>query len=281
MPVDVQAAARTSAHRAVEEMMLAANRAVASLLQEAGVPAVHRVHEPPTPEDEARLRERLDALGLLPAGSEDALDASALSAALRQSRAHPAEMALRSTMLRAMRQARYAPEGRGHFALGFSDYLHFTSPIRRYADLSVHRAVKGLLVEGLAGVSAQDCARIAARASYRERLGLAAERERALLARCAFVSQHLGARVAGTISGIARHGVYVALDPWLVEGLIHVSRLSGYLEPDPLGLALVTRGGGAHYALGDRVRVRIESADPARGRIDFALEEHVASGDPR
>lgn len=278
-PVDVQPAVRSSAHRAVEEAMLAANRAVASLLLDAEVPAVHRVHEPPAPEDEERLRARLEALDLLPAGSADALDATHLSAALRRTRGHPAEVALRVTMLRAMRQARYAPEGRGHFALGFPDYLHFTSPIRRYADLSVHRALKGLLAGGRAAQSTRDCARIAARVSHRERLGLAAERERANLARCVFLSQHLGARVAGSISSITRHGFYVALDPWLVEGLVHVSRLPGFLTPDPLGLALVTRGSGARYALGDRVQVRVESADPVRSRIDLALEAHSASGE--
>jgi len=277
VPVDVQADSRTSAHRAVEESMLAANRAVASLLIEAGVPAVHRVHESPAPEDEEKLRARLEALGLLPEERTGPLDVASLSAALGRSRGHPAEIALRGTMLRAMRQARYAPQSFGHFALGFPDYLHFTSPIRRYADLSVHRSLKGLLGAEGAGPSNLDCARVAARVSHRERLGLAAERERALLARCAFLSRHLGERVTGTISAISRHGFYVAFDPWLVEGLVHVSRLPGFQTADPLGLVLVTQGGGVRYALGDRVRVRIQSADPLRGRIDLDLEAHSVS----
>ena len=274
-PVDVQPAVRTSAHRGVEEAMLAANRAVASLLVEAGVATVHRVHEAPTPEDGARLRERLDALGLLGDRDDGDLDAAGLSAALRRARGHTAEAALRTTMLRAMRQARYAPEGLGHFALGFSDYLHFTSPIRRYADLSVHRALKALFAGDHDATSTRDCARISARTSFRERLGIAAERERANLARCALLSRQLGASEQGTISGIAPHGFYVALDAWLVEGLVHVSRLPGFLVPDALGLALVEEGSGARYALGDRVRIRIEAADPVRNRIDFSLEARL------
>ena len=277
-PVDVQPALRTSAHRGVEEAMLAANRAVASLLVEAGVATVHRVHEAPTPEDEKLLRERLDALGLLGDGGDGKLDSSGLSAALRRARGHPAEAALRSTMLRAMRQARYAPEGLGHFALGFADYLHFTSPIRRYADLSVHRALKELLAGAPGTGSTRECARVAARSSFRERLSVSAERERADLARCALLSRHLGAKEEGTISGIARHGFYVRLDSWLTEGLVHVSRLPGFLVPDALGLALVEEGSGARYALGDRVLVRIEAADPVRNRIDFALEARLAPG---
>ena len=277
VPIDVQPASRTSAHRAVEEAMLAANRAVADLLLEAGIPAVHRVHEAPAPEDEAKLWSLLDALDLLPAEGPVALDGPGLSAVLGRSRGHFAETALPRMMLRAMRQARYAPDGRGHFALGFPDYLHFTSPIRRYADLSVHRSLKGLLGRGEDAPSSEDCARIATRASHRERLGLAAERERVHLAQCAFLSRHLGDRVMGSIRGISRHGFYVACDPWLVEGLVHVSRLPGFLAPDPLGLALVSKGNGERYALGDRVRVRVESVDPVRGRISFALEAHSPS----
>jgi len=249
---------------------------VASRLVEAGVAAVHRVHEAPTPEDEERLRERLDALGLLGDRGNGELDAAGLSAALRRARGHPAEAALQTTMLRAMRQARYAPEGLGHFALGFADYLHFTSPIRRYADLSVHRALKALLAGGPDAVSAQECARVAARTSFRERLSISAERERAGLARCAFLSRHVGASEEGTISGIAPHGFYVALDAWLVEGLVHVSRLPGFLVPDSLGLALVEERSGTRYGLGDRVRVCIDAADPVRSRIDFSLEARLS-----
>ena len=230
-PVDIVEAPRSIAHRAIEEAMLAANRAVAEALDAAGLPAIHRNHEPPAPEDLEALRELLDGLGLTPPGARaPSSRRREIAQALRRAAGRPEERLVHQVALRSMRQARYEVEVRGHFALAFRHYAHFTSPIRRYADLTVHRAVKTLL--GLGG-DAPDPARLraaAARLSWRERVAMEAEREMVEIKKCVFLAAHLGELHAGTVSGVARHGLYVTLDAFFVEGLVHVSRLPGLLR---------------------------------------------------
>ncbi len=270
-PVDIVEAPRTIAHRAIEEAMLAANRAVAEALDAAGVPAIHRNHEPPLPEDLEALRELLAGLSLTPPGAGAELTPLEIAQALRRAAGRPEERLVHQMTLRSMRQARYEVEVRGHFALAFPHYAHFTSPIRRYADLTVHRAVKTLL--GLGG-AAPDRGRLraaAARISWRERIAMEAEREMVDIKKCVFMTSHLGEQHAGTVSGVARHGLYVTLDAFFVEGLVHVSRLPGFFELDERAHALVARGSRQRLRLGDRATVRIDAADPVRGRIDFSL----------
>jgi len=270
-PVDIVEAPRSIAHRAIEEAMLAANRAVAEALDAAGLPAIHRNHEPPAPEDLEALRELLAGLGLTPPGAGPVLAPAEIAQALRRAAGRPEERLVHQMTLRSMRQARYEVEVRGHFALAFRHYAHFTSPIRRYADLTVHRAVKTLL--GLAG-DAPDLARLraaAARLSWRERVAMEAEREMVEIKKCVFMTAHLGELHAGTVSGVARHGLYVTLSAFFVEGLVHVSRLPGFFELDEQAHMLVSRGSRQKLRLGDRVTVRVDAADPVRGRIDFSL----------
>jgi ribonuclease R len=135
-PVDIVETPRTVAHRAIEEAMLAANRAVAEALDAAGLPAIHRNHETPAPEDLEALRELLEGLGLMPPGGMREITPAEIARALRGAAGRPEERLVHQVALRSMRQARYEVEVRGHFALAFRHYAHFTSPIRRYADLS-------------------------------------------------------------------------------------------------------------------------------------------------
>jgi ribonuclease R len=259
-----------AAHRAVEEAMLATNQAVAALLIEAGVPAVFRNHEPPLPEDVALLTRVLARFDLHDAGRP--LDARALSAALARTRDDPTlTRVLHPIALRALRQARYGGECRGHFALASQAYLHFTSPIRRYPDLVVHRVLRSVLAGDPVRFDAERAARIAARCSFRERLAERAERELVDLGKCAFLVQHVGAEVSGCVTGVARHGVYVGLDPWPIEGLVHVSRLPEFVSLDDDGLSLVAERSGRRYAVGDRVSVRVAAVDPIRARIDLEI----------
>jgi len=275
MPVDVQKAVRTVAHRAIEEAMLAANRAVAERLLERELPAVFRVHEPPAPPDLARLREVLESFGLIDARGRGELTPAAIARAIEGVVGRPEQRLVHLTTLRAMQQARYDPRNRGHFALGFAAYLHFTSPIRRYADLVVHRAVSDLLAEGAALARArgraESLAAVATRISWRERVAMDAERDMEALKKCAFMARHLGEEFSGTVTGVAPQGLYVTLDPFFVEGLVHVSTLPEWVELDEDAHALVSRDTGRRYTLGDRFRVLVEQVDPVKGWINFSI----------
>jgi ribonuclease R len=270
-PVDIVETPRTVAHRAIEEAMLAANRAVAEALDQAGLPTIHRNHERPAPEDLEALRELLEGLGLLPPDALREISPSEIARALRAAAGRREERLVHQVALRSMRQARYQVEVRGHFALAFRHYAHFTSPIRRYADLVVHRSVKALL--GLPVPSADPVwlRAVAGRLSWRERVAMEAEREMVEIKKCVFLAAHVGETHAGTVSGVARHGLYVTLDAFFVEGLVHSSRLPGRFELDERAHALVARGSRRRFRLGDRLPVRIDASDPVRGRIDFSL----------
>jgi ribonuclease R len=265
-PVDIVEEPRTPAHRAIEESMLAANRAVAEALAAAGVPAVFRNHEPPAPEDADALGDVLVAFGLPPDFGE----------ALRCVAGRPEERLVHGIALRSMRQARYEADCRGHFALAFRHYVHFTSPIRRYADLVVHRALKALL-DGRGADACRDRMRaVAARVSWRERVAVEAEREMIDLKKCVFMAQRVGRNFDGTVSGVAPHGLYVTLDDWFVDGLVHVSKLPGYFEVDDRRFALTSRS-GERFRLGDRLRVRVDAVDGVAGHINFSLVHRIAS----
>jgi ribonuclease R len=277
-PVDIVEAPRTLAHRAIEEAMLAANRAVAGALLEAGVATVYRVHEPPAPGDMADLQRLLEGFGLLPHAKGDGLSPLDLAEALRRVEGRPEERLVHRAALRSMRQARYAARNLGHFALAFEAYLHFTSPIRRYADLVVHRSLQKILRDG-AQVAASELeserlAAVAARVSQRERTAMEAERELVDLTKCAFMARHVGREFDGTITGAAPHGIYVTLDAFAVDGLVPAATLPGEPAFDARAFALVARRGGRRYQLGDPVRIRVEGVNQVKAWITFSLLTH-------
>ncbi len=272
MPVGVVEVPRTPAHRAIEEAMLAANRAVAELLFAAGAPAIFRNHEPPAREDAEALRRLLAGLGLIEAGGEAALSPRRLAEALARAAGRPEEQLVHRTVLRRMRQARYGARSRGHFALGFRHYLHFTSPIRRYADLVTHRMLLDVLGEARGSRrDPESLDAIAGRVSFTERVAEAAEREMIDIKKCVFMSGRVGEDFDGTVTGVARHGLYVTLDGTFVEGLLHVSGLGERVRFEEEALALVARRSGRRHGLGERLRVRLVAADPVRTRIELAF----------
>jgi len=291
---DVVAHPRTLAHRVVEDAMLAANRAVAEALSASGLPAVYRNHEPPLPQDEASLRDLFATFGLGAADprtrsegrrggrGRDAEEAGPgwIAAALKQAHGRREERLVNQTVLRAMTQARYGADCRGHFALAFSHYTHFTSPIRRYADLVVHRAMQQWLAAGPSSRRApakpdrrglERMQRVAGRTSWRERVAVDAEREAVDLQKCAFLGKHVGEEFSATMTGAAPFGLWLTLDDHFVEGLVHVSAFSEFVEYDERRHSFSAQRSGERFELGDRFDVRVESVDQIRARIDFRI----------
>jgi len=281
MPGSITRAVRSEAHRAIEEAMLAANRAVAETLLAENVPAIFRVHEAP-PEDDAHvLRKLLESFGLVEARGRGPLSPRQIADALARAAGRPEERLVNLTALRTMQQARYDAECKGHFALAFPAYLHFTSPIRRYADLVVHRALSAWLAGGdaLARVRgrAERLPATATRISWRERVAMNAERDMDTLKKCAFMASRVGQEFDGTVGSVARQGLYVTLDAFFVEGLVHVATLPEWVVLDEAAHVLVARDSGRRYALGDRYRVLVEAVDPVKGWINFSIVEPLAS----
>jgi ribonuclease R len=282
IPVDVVETPRTPAHRAIEEAMLAANRAVAELLFAAGAPGLFRNHEPPASEDAEALQRLLARLGLVEGRRAGALTPRGLARALARLAGRPEEALVHRTVLRRMRQARYGARSHGHFALGFPHYTHFTSPIRRYADLVVHRALKAVLGEAAYAVpDAERLPAVAARVSLTERVAEAAEREMIEIKKCVLMAGRVGEEFDGSVTGVARHGLYVTLDGACVEGLVHASRLPERVRFDEDSLSLLALRSGRRFRLGERLRVRLLAADPVRTRIDLALLAPEGAPGPR
>jgi len=268
-PVGSAPAARTPAHRAIEEAMLAANRAVAGLLDARGVVTVHRVHEPPGDDALASLAGLLERFGLLIDGGAP-LTPRRVATALEAAAGRPAERLVHWSVLRSMQQARYATESLGHYALGFEHYLHFTSPIRRVADLAVHRSlVRVLAGEAEPREAAARAERVAIRASLNERIAQRVEREALAIKRAALMEAHLGECFDGHISGLTEDGVFVTLIDPFVDGRADASAFGAGLELERGGLALVGRRSRRRLALGDPIRVRVESVDAFRGHVRF------------
>lgn len=279
-PTDIVEAPRTIAHRAIEEAMLAANRAVAQHLLALEVPALYRVHEPPTPQALADLRELLESFGLLDLPRGAPFGAPEIAAAVQQAVGRPEERLVHTTALRSMRPARYEARCLGHFALAFDAYLHFTSPIRRYADLVVHRALRDVLIgspeaRARAEARSERMPMLAERTSLCERTAMEAEREAVDLAKCVFMRPRVGERFDATVTRIARHGFYATPDAFFVEGLVPLRTLRGHFEFDERGTMLVARASGERFQLGDRIRITVAQVDLVRGWIDFALERRL------
>jgi ribonuclease R len=266
------------AWRLVEEFMLAANRAVASLLLRRRLPGIYRVHEPPDAEDVLAFAEVARRYGV-PVASDRPQDPRTLSRALTAMRDRPWAEGLASLALRALKQARYANANLGHFGLAFGEYLHFTSPIRRYPDLVVHRVLRA----HLAGVPAADIrewargerfAEAAADASAAERRGMLLEREVGDLCGAWMLRDRVGGRFDGVVVGVGTAGLYVRLDSPAAEGLLAIEDLPG----DDWRVSMAERRvrgrlSGRQIGLGDRLAVTVLDASVARRRVYLGLDE--------
>ena len=278
-----RSAGEREAYRLVEELMLLANRAVARWLLGRGAPAVFRVHEPPEEAEVRRFAVVARHYGI-PVRVERGMRPGMLADALRAMRGRPFAEALAALLLRALRQARYAPDNLGHFGLAFREYLHFTSPIRRYPDLVVHRIVGAVLDGATPGDLAalgqrEDVAGAAALASARERRAMLVEREVADLCGAWFLRGRIGEVFDGRVSGMGSAGLFVRLEEPFVEGLVAFEDL----PPDEWRLhanelRLSGTNTGRSFRLGDPLRVRVLDASLARRRAYFAPFEGPPEG---
>jgi ribonuclease R len=288
---------RTDAHRLIEEAMLAANVCSADFIARSGNPALYRVHEGPTPEKRTLLQNYLKALGLGMSIGDDPKPAE-FQAIAQATKDRPDSAQIHSMLLRSMQQAIYTPENSGHFGLAYEAYTHFTSPIRRYPDLLVHRVIKALL-QGKryhlstgtleepprrGGKSAHGAAAEAERwmmagahCSANERRADEASRDVEAWLKCRYMREHLGEEFSGTVTAVTGFGLFVTLDGLYVEGLVHITELGGeYFRFDEVRQELRGERTGVRYSVGTRVRVQVSRVDLDGRKIDFRL---VREGD--
>lgn len=261
---------RNDAHRIIEECMLAANVCASDFLQGHRHPALYRVHEGPTEEKLERLREFLGEFGLQ-LGGGDAPRAKDYAKLLATVKDRPDAELLQTVMLRSLQQAVYSPEPLGHFGLAYESYTHFTSPIRRYPDLVVHRAIRSVLAGG-SGL-ALDLVALGRHCSMTERRADEATRDVTAWLKCYYMRDRVGETFDGTVSGVSAFGVFVALDSVYVEGMVHVSELGNdYYHFDATRHQMLGERTGQRFRLGDRLRVTLVRVDLERSRLDFVPE---------
>ncbi len=274
--VDLEPAARNVAHRIIEECMVAANVAAARFLERHRLPALFRIHEGPSPDKVEELRAFLEEFGLK-LGGGDAPEPRHFAAVIESAASRPDVHLIQTVMLRSLSQAVYAPDNVGHFGLAHRAYVHFTSPIRRYPDLVVHRAIRHALRRGRPGdfepARGSSLAMLGDHCSMTERRADDATRDAVAWLKCEFMLDKLGEVFDATITGVAAFGVFVTLDDVFVEGLVHVSALGpDYFHFDPVRHRL--RGERSHrsFRLADRMRVRLTKVDLDERRMDFEPE---------
>lgn len=264
---------RNDAHRVIEECMLAANVCASEFLQANEHPALYRVHEGPTPDKLAKLRDFFAEFGLQLGGADEPR-ASDYGRLLEQIQGRPDLQLLQTVMLRSLRQAVYSPENVGHFGLAYDAYTHFTSPIRRYPDLLVHRAIKAVL-SGQRYQPVQDNGdweAIGMHCSMTERRADEADRDVENWLKCYYMRDRIGEEFDGSVSSVVPFGLFVALDDVFVEGLVHISDLGNdYFHYDDAHHTLVGERGGERYRLSDRIRVQLVRVNMEASKIDFRL----------
>ena len=266
---NIVAVVRNDAHRVIEECMLAANVCASAFLHGHEHPMLYRVHEGPTPEKLEALRDFLKGFGLQLSGG-DTPHASDYAKLLTKVKGRPDEQLLQTVMLRSLKQAVYTPKNNGHFGLAYESYTHFTSPIRRYPDLLVHRAIKAVL--NGKKYEPGEWQQLGAQCSLTERRADEATRDVTAWLKCYYMRDRVGEVFMGSVAGVAAFGAFVALDGIYVEGLVHISDLGkDYFKYDAGKHELMGERTKQRYRLGDRVRVKIAKVDLNAARIDFVL----------
>lgn len=279
----VEPTLRNDAHKLIEECMILANIAAARFVEKQQEPALFRVHDRPSDDHITSLRTVLSELGLTLGGglTPQPKDYAELMNAVAE---RPDHEMLQTMMLRSMKQAIYDPENRGHFGLALTSYGHFTSPIRRYPDLALHRAIKYQLAKQLDAHTPQWTAsggwhsefeamlQLGAHCSMTERRADEATRNVADWLKCDFMQDHVGEVFQGIIASVTGFGFFVRLNELFIDGLVHVSSLDNdYYRFDSVGQRLVGESSGVVYRLGDAVEIRVEAVHMDERKIEFAL----------
>jgi ribonuclease R len=269
---------RNLAHQLIEEFMIAANEAVARFLEDRGFPSLYRVHEPPSAEAIGEFRRFVAPLGYAMKKDPDR-SPKELQRILMEAKGRPEEHVINHVLLRTMKWAKYAAKNPGHFGLASDAYTHFTSPIRRYPDLMVHRILKKVLCQQEAGVSEEELARKAAHLSQRERVAMEAEREILDRYRVRFMKDKTGEEFDGVVSGVKAFGFFVELKEIFVEGLVRVTSLpDDYYHFHEEKYCLIGERTRKSFRVGDPVRVRVDRVDVERRHIDFGLIKKIDEG---
>ncbi|GAB4393592.1 MAG: ribonuclease R [Gammaproteobacteria bacterium] len=265
---------RNEAHRIIEECMLLANVATARYLQRHKIPTLYRVHEPPPSDKLTEVHEFLAELGLRLGGRQtpQALDYARL---MRRVKQRPDAQLIQLVLLRSLSQAVYQPNNKGHFGLAYKAYLHFTSPIRRYPDLLVHRAIRHLLRTGTRDdfeYSKDEMLQLGEHCSFTERRADEATRDAVDWLKCEYMRAHVGKQFSGRISAVTHFGVFVTLNEVYVEGLVHVTALKNdYYQFDAVHHCLRGNRTGTIYRLGEPIDVLVAQVNLEDKKIDFVL----------
>ncbi len=275
---EIIAAERNIAHRLIEEFMLVANETVAQHLSDGEVPTLYRVHEEPDPLKVEEFEEFISTLGYGLAATADGVRPRHFQKLVERMRGTPEEKPIAFLMLRTMQKARYDPENLGHFGLAAGSYTHFTSPIRRYPDLIVHRTLRearhGGMDEDRRAELADDLPETARHTSERERRADDAERELVQWKKVRFMADKVGDEFEGYITGVTAFGLYIELIEHFVEGLVHVSTMADdYYRFVERAHILRGENTGKVYRLGDRVKVQVVKVDMERRQVDLGLSE--------
>ena len=265
---------RNDAHKLIEECMLAANVCAADFLSKNEHAALYRIHEGPTPEKLEALRTFMAEVGFGVTGG-DKPHAKDYGKLMNQIKTRPDAQLLQTVLLRSMQQAVYSPDNVGHFGLAYEAYAHFTSPIRRYPDLLIHRAIKAV-VSG-EKYKVKDWNNLGVHCSMTERRADEATRDVNNWLKCYYMQDKIGEVYEGTIAGVTAFGVFVALDGVYVEGLVHVTELGNdYFNYDKARHEMLGERTGVRFRLGDRLTIKVARVDLETSKIDFTLVSHAS-----
>ncbi|MEB1808655.1 MAG: ribonuclease R [Bacillaceae bacterium] len=275
-PTDVVIRERSVAERLIEEFMLAANETIAEHFHWLKVPFIYRIHDDPKEEKLNKFLEFITNFGYVVRGTANSIHPRALQQLLEAVRGEPEETVISTVMLRSMQQAKYDPESLGHFGLSTEFYTHFTSPIRRYPDLIVHRLIRTYLIEKKTDEKTQShwkhrLDEIAKHSSEMERRAVDAERETDEVKKAQFMEDKIGETFTGIISGVTNFGIFVELEN-TIEGLVHVSYLTDdYYSYDERSYAMIGERTGNVFRIGDELEVRCINVNVDESSIDFEI----------